>query len=59
MDSFLADQMRFHVTVLLGELEIFYGRNFDMKTFVHSTVQKLFVIPETELMMYLQHSNEY
>jgi len=43
---------------LLGELEIFYGRNFDVETVVHSTVQKLFVIPETELMMYVQHLNK-
>ena len=50
--------MQFHVTVLFGELKIFVGRNFDMETVVHSTVQKLFVIPETELMIYLQHLKE-
>jgi hypothetical protein len=49
--------MRFHVTVLFRELKIFDGRNFDMETVVHSTVQKLFVIPETEL-MYLKHLKE-
>jgi hypothetical protein len=54
----LANQMWFHVTVLFGELKIFVGRNFDMETAVHSTVQKLFVVPETELMMYLQHLKE-
>jgi hypothetical protein len=50
--------MRSHVTVLFGELKIFDVRNFDMETVVHSTVQKLFVIPETELMMYMQHLKE-
>jgi len=57
-NSFLANQMRFQVTVLFGELKIFDGRNLDMETVVHSTMQKLFVIPEPELMMYLQHLKE-
>jgi hypothetical protein len=46
------------VTVLFGELKIFGGRNFDMGTVVHSTAQKLVVIPENEHMMYLQHLKE-
>jgi hypothetical protein len=50
--------MQFRVTVLFSELKIFDGRNFYMETVVRSTVQKLFVIPETELMMYLQHLKE-
>jgi hypothetical protein len=54
-NSFLANQMRSHVTVLFGEIKIFDGRNFDMDTVVHRPVQKLFVIPDTEFMMYLQH----
>ena len=50
--------MQFQVTVLFGELKIFDGRNFYMEIVVHSTVQKLFVIPVTELVMYLQHLKE-
>jgi hypothetical protein len=57
-NNFPANQTWFGVIVLITACQVFDGRKFDVEADVHDTVQKLLVIPKTELMMYLQHLKE-